>query len=42
MDRIAKQWQTMDSRRRVQIITALLGALAAASAPIVRKKLQKR
>jgi hypothetical protein len=32
----------MDSKKRIQLVTALLGAVAAASAPIVRKKLKKR
>jgi hypothetical protein len=40
--RIAKEWQKMDSKKRAQFLAALLGALAAASAPIVRKKLKKK
>jgi hypothetical protein len=41
-DRIAREWRGMDSKKRIQLVTALLGAVAAASAPIVRKKLKKR
>ncbi len=42
VDRIAKEWQKMDSKKRAQFVAALLGALAAASAPIVRKKLKRK
>jgi hypothetical protein len=42
VDRLAQQWKKMDSRKRVQVVTALLAAFAAASAPIVRKTLKKR
>ena len=42
LDRIAKEWQKMDTKKRIQFVTALLGAVAAASAPIVRKKLRKK
>lgn len=41
-DRIAREWKAMDAKKRIQLVTALLGAVAAASAPIVRKKLKKR
>ena len=41
-DRIAREWRGMDAKKRIQLVTALLGAVAAASAPIVRKKLKKR
>jgi hypothetical protein len=41
-DRIAREWRGMDSTKRIQLVTALLGAVAAASAPIVRKRLKKR
>ena len=42
IDRIAREWKQMDARRRAQFIAALLAALAAASAPIVRSKMKKR
>ncbi len=42
IDRITREWQRMDGKRRAQFIAALLAALAAASAPIVRSKLKKR
>ncbi|MDQ2969648.1 MAG: hypothetical protein M3R34_00775 [Acidobacteriota bacterium] len=42
IDRIAREWKQMDGRRRAQFIAALLAALAAASAPIVRSKMKKR
>ncbi|HEX7253701.1 MAG TPA: hypothetical protein VF376_12525 [Thermoanaerobaculia bacterium] len=41
-DRIAREWRGMDAKKRIQLVTALLGAVAAVSAPIVRKKLKKR
>jgi len=42
IDRLAKQWSAMDAKRKAQLIAALIGALAAASAPIVRSRLKKR
>lgn len=42
IDRITRQWQRMDAKKRAQFIAALLAALAAASAPIVRSKLKNR
>ncbi|MEO8189777.1 MAG: hypothetical protein ABI682_05505 [Acidobacteriota bacterium] len=42
IDRITREWQRMDGKKRAQFIAALLAALAAASAPIVRSKLKKR
>ena len=42
LDRLTSEWKKMDTQKRIQLISALLGAVAAASAPIVRKKLQKR
>lgn len=36
------QWKRMDPRRRAQFLAALLGALAAASAPIVRSRIRKK
>jgi len=40
--RITREWKGMDNRRRAQFVAALLAALAAASAPIVRSQLKKR
>lgn len=42
IDRLLKEWQRMDTTRRLQFAAALLGALAAASAPIVRSRMKKR
>jgi hypothetical protein len=39
--RLTKEWERMDTRRRAQFVAALLAALAAASAPIVRGRLKK-
>lgn len=36
------QWKRMDPRKRAQFLAALLGALAAASAPIVRSRIRKK
>ncbi len=41
IDRLAREWKGMDTAKRAQFIAALLGALAAASAPIVRRRLKK-
>lgn len=40
--RVLKEWKSLDSKRRASYVAALLGALAAASAPIVRSRLKKR
>jgi hypothetical protein len=40
--RLAKEWKGMDSARRAKFVAALLAALAAASAPIVRAGLKKK
>jgi len=40
--RLAKEWKSMDSARRAKFVAALLAALAAASAPIVRAGLKKK
>ena len=40
--RLTKEWQGMDARRRTQFVAALLAALAAASAPIVRNRMKKK
>ncbi len=42
INRLTKQWKQMDSPRRIRFLAALLGALAAASAPIVRGRLKKK
>ena len=39
--RLTKEWKGMDGRRRAQFVAALLAALAAASAPIVRSRMKK-
>jgi hypothetical protein len=39
--RLTKEWEGMDTRRRAQFVAALLAALAAASAPIVRGRMKK-
>jgi hypothetical protein len=39
--RLTKEWEGMDSKRRAQFIAALLAALAAVSAPIVRTRMKK-
>ncbi len=39
--RLTKEWDRMDNRRRAQFVAAVLAALAAASAPIVRGRLKK-
>ena len=39
--RLAKEWKGMDPRKKARILAALLGAAAAASAPLVRKTLKK-
>ena len=40
--RLSKEWKDMDSARRAKFVAALLAALAAASAPIVRAGLKKK
>ncbi len=39
--RLAKEWKGMDPRKKARILAALLGAAAAASAPLVRKTFKK-
>ena len=39
--RLTKEWEGMDARRRAQFVAALLAALAAASAPVVRNRMKK-
>jgi len=40
--RLTREWKQMDTRKRAQLLAAVLGALAAASAPIVRGRLKKK
>jgi hypothetical protein len=39
--RLAGEWKSMDPKKKARILAALLGAAAAASAPLVRKRLKK-
>jgi hypothetical protein len=39
--RLANEWKAMDPRKKAGVLAALLGAAAAASAPLVRKSLKK-
>ena len=39
--RLANEWKGMDARKKARVLAALLGAAAAASAPLVRKSLKK-
>ena len=38
---LAKEWESLDTKRRTQFVAALLAALAAASAPVVRNRMKK-
>jgi len=40
--RLSREWKSMDNARRAKFVAALLAALAAASAPIVRAGLKKK
>jgi hypothetical protein len=42
IDKLTAEWKQMDPARKAQFVAALLTALAAASAPIVRRGLKKR
>jgi hypothetical protein len=42
IDRLTADWKQMDPAKKAQFVAALLTALAAASAPIVRRSLKKR
>ncbi len=42
IDRLTHEWKKMDAKKRAQFAAALLAALAAASAPIVRSSLKKK
>ncbi len=39
--RLAAEWKTMDPKKKAGMLAALLGAAAAASAPLVRKSFKK-
>ena len=41
ISRLAREWKAMDPRKKARILAALLGAAAAASAPLVRKSFKK-
>lgn len=38
--RLTKEWKNMDTQRKAQVVAAVLGALAAASAPFVRSRMR--
>jgi hypothetical protein len=40
--RLASEWKAMDPKKKARILAALLGAAAAASAPLVRSRLKRR
>jgi hypothetical protein len=40
--RLADEWKNMDPKKKARILAALLGAAAAASAPLVRSRLKRR
>ena len=39
--RLAREWKGMDPRKKARVLAALLGAAAAASAPLVAKRFRK-
>jgi hypothetical protein len=39
---LARQWKTMDSKKRAGVLAALAAALAAASAPVVAHRMKKK
>ncbi len=39
--RLAREWKAMDPKKKARVLAALLGAAAAASAPLVRKRFKK-
>lgn len=39
--RLANEWKAMDPKKRARVLAALLGAAAAASAPLVRRSFKK-
>jgi hypothetical protein len=40
--RLAREWRSMEPKRKASLLAALLGAAAAASVPLVRKSLKKK
>jgi hypothetical protein len=42
IDRLTVEWKEMDPAKKAQFVAALLAALAAASTPIIRRRLKKR
>ena len=40
--RLKKEWKRMDTQRKAQVVAAVLGALAAASAPFVRNRIRRK
>ena len=42
ISRLAREWKAMDPRKKARVLAALLGAAAAASAPLVRSRWKKR
>ncbi len=41
VNRLAAEWKAMDPKKKAGVLAALLGAAAAASAPLVRKSFKK-
>lgn len=39
--RLAREWKGMDPKKKARVLAALLGAAAAASAPLVRRRFKK-
>ncbi len=39
--RLAREWKAMDPKKKARVLAALLGAAAAASAPLVRRSFKK-
>jgi len=42
ISRLAREWKAMDPRKKARILAALLGAAAAATAPLVRSRWKRR
>lgn len=42
VERLTRDWKAMDPKRKAQVIAAILAALAAASVPIIRRRMKKR
>jgi hypothetical protein len=39
--RLAREWKAMDPKKKARVLAALIGAAAAASAPLVRRRLKR-